>query len=99
MEDVRKKLGIIIESPYWDESFEKAIGEPAVPEWLTKGYLFELEEECGVLPKDSNIISFQEKYHSFPSKDSAKDAFLYVFGIKDTPVDEICLEDLPETIP
>ncbi len=49
-----------------------------------------------ILPKDSNIISFQEKYHSFPSKDSAKDAFLYVYGIKDTPVDEICLEDLPE---
>lgn len=55
-----------------------------------------MEEECGVLPKDSNIISFQEKYQSFHSKDSATDAFLYVFGIKETPVEEICLEELPE---
>lgn len=71
------------------------------PEITFKGFLIgcwmlspELKD---VLSPDSNIIAFQNKYEIFPLKNNAADAFLYVFDIKDTPVEEIDLASLPET--
>lgn len=50
MQDIRKILGLEIESPYWDEAFEKALKQPEIPEWLTEKYFRELHEETGILP-------------------------------------------------
>ncbi len=70
------------------------------PETTFKGFLIgcwmlspELKD---ILAPDSNIISFQSKYEIFPLKNNAADAFLYVFDIKDTLVEEIDLAALPE---
>lgn len=50
-----------------------------------------------ILPKESNIIEFQSKYNIFPEKSGAVDAFMYVFGFRGASVDEIDLQNLPET--
>ncbi len=51
---------------------------------------------CDLLKPESNILAFQSGYTVFPSKSSATDAFLYVFGIETSSVSEIDLESLPE---
>ena len=51
MADIRELLNIKLESPYFDESYAKALATPDVPEWLTEGYIRALHEECRVLPK------------------------------------------------
>ncbi len=50
MTDIRKILNVDIESPYWDEAYEKALKQPEVPEWLTEKYFRDLHEETGLLP-------------------------------------------------
>ena len=49
--DIRKKLNIDIESPYWDEALEQAKAMPAVPQWLTKEFLCDLEDDFAILGK------------------------------------------------
>ncbi|MBR7164531.1 MAG: hypothetical protein IKD21_06140 [Clostridia bacterium] len=56
MKDVRKQLGIQIESPFWDEAYQKALLEPMVPEWMTEGYVRRLHEECGIFPENLEVI-------------------------------------------
>lgn len=49
MEDVRKLLNVDIQSPYWQEAYEKALAEPEIPQWLTESYLRKLEDEKHIL--------------------------------------------------
>ena len=56
MQDVRDALGIKIESPYWDEAYEKALSEPLVPEWLTQEYIRNIHEKYGFFSKNLEII-------------------------------------------
>ena len=56
MQDIREKLNIKIESPYWDEAYKKALSEPEVPDWLTEGFIKKLNEEYDVVPKSYNIL-------------------------------------------
>lgn len=49
-----------------------------------------------LLKPESNILAFQNGYTVIPSKSSATDAFLYVFGIETGSVADIDLEKLPE---
>ncbi len=55
MQDVRKKLNIKIESPFWDEALKKAQNDPEVPEWLTQEYVSALEERFSILKE--NLLS------------------------------------------
>lgn len=50
-----------------------------------------------ILKKDSNILSFQDKYTLFPIKDPAVDVFRYVFDHAVSSVEEIEVSALPET--
>lgn len=45
MEDIRTVLQVKIESPYWDEAYEKALAEPEVPCWLDGAFLTKMQEE------------------------------------------------------
>lgn len=86
-----------------EESYElaKTLLPRCFPEYDFKGFLIgcwmlspELKD---ILPAESNIIEFQRKYEVFPLKNNAADAFMYVFGIENTPIDEIDYAALPET--
>ncbi len=54
--ELLKKLNIKITSPYWEEAYEKALKEPAVPEWLTESYLRGLHEEYGIFPQNLELL-------------------------------------------
>ncbi|MBR5543230.1 MAG: hypothetical protein IKU65_03955 [Oscillospiraceae bacterium] len=56
MSDVRKKLGIKFESPFWDEAYSLALSEPRIPEWLTEEYIRALHSECNALPKQLDVV-------------------------------------------
>lgn len=56
MQDIREILGIKIESPYWDEAYEKAISEPLVPEWLTEDYIKGIHEKYGYFKQNIDVI-------------------------------------------
>lgn len=56
MEDIRKKLNLNIESPYWDEAYAKALADDGIPEWLTEKYLRDLHEETELLPDVLDIL-------------------------------------------
>ena len=47
--DIRQKLNIELESPYWEEAVKKAQAMPAVPNWLTKEYVCSIDEEFELL--------------------------------------------------
>ena len=49
-----------------------------------------------ILPPTSNIVTFADRYTVFPIKNDAKDAFLYVFGIRGKEIKEIDFTALPE---
>lgn len=49
------------------------------------------------LKEDSNIVSFQQKYHLFPAKDTGADVFLYVFDKKVSSADEVDFSSLPQS--
>ena len=54
--ELLKKLNIKITSPYWEEAYESAVKEPAVPEWLTEDYLKGLDGEYGIFPKNLGLL-------------------------------------------
>ncbi|MBR3848169.1 MAG: hypothetical protein IKM21_02630 [Oscillospiraceae bacterium] len=56
MTDIREKLNLNIESPYWDEAYAKAIEDDGIPEWMTEKYLRELQEETGLIPDILDIL-------------------------------------------
>lgn len=56
MKDVRKILGVKIESPYWDEAFGKAQSEPVIPSWMTKEHIHSLHSDCGLLSDNIEAI-------------------------------------------
>ncbi len=60
--DIRRILGICIESSHWDEAYALAKKEPAVPEWLTEGYLNNLHAQYGVLPKSLEMLTTVVSY-------------------------------------
>ncbi len=85
-----------------ESAYQKArdIFTNCFPETHFKGFLIgcwmlspELKD---ILSPQSNIIEFQNKYEIFPLKNNAADAFMYVFGIKGTPIDQIDFANLPE---
>lgn len=49
-----------------------------------------------ILPCESNIIAFQERFTVFPAKSSALDVFLYVFGAEAQSVSDIAIHELAE---
>lgn len=49
-----------------------------------------------ILPEDSNIIGFQNKYIVFPAKDKAIDAYQYVYKVPQDKFSEIDIFSLPE---
>lgn len=51
MTDILRRLNATLESPYLEEACARAEKDPAVPEWLTEGYLLSLADEYGFLPK------------------------------------------------
>ena len=50
-----------------------------------------------ILSEESNIVSFQKKYITFPCKTSATDAYMYVFGFKGESLKELDFANLPES--
>lgn len=56
MQDIRKTLGIKIESPYWDKAYEKALSQPSIPEWLTVDYIREIHEKYGFFKQNIDVI-------------------------------------------
>ncbi len=71
------------------------------PEIKFKGFILNCwmlsPKLCDILPDSSNIILFRNKYNVFPIKNSAVDAYMYVFGFRGSSVDELNLNELPET--
>lgn len=51
MADIRELLNIKLESPYFDESYAKALADEGLPFWLTEKYIRTLNDVCRVLPK------------------------------------------------
>lgn len=49
MYDVRTKLGITVESPYWEKAYSRALSEPTIPEWLTEEFIHTMHRKYGVL--------------------------------------------------
>lgn len=49
-----------------------------------------------ILSPTSNIVAFAEDFTVFPIENNARDAFLYVFGIKGKTIPEIDFASLPE---
>ena len=49
-----------------------------------------------ILPPDSGIIQFQNKYTVFPAKDNAIDTIMYAFGVKENEVRSANIASLPE---
>ena len=49
--DIREDLGIKLASPYFEEAYQKALSEPALPVWLTEEYIHRLNDTYRVLPK------------------------------------------------
>lgn len=70
------------------------------PEYDFKGFLCRSWLLCPLfadfLPKASNIVQFQEKYHIFPAKSAATDVFLYVFNQEVTSADDVEFSQLAE---
>lgn len=56
MQDIREILGIKIESPYWDEAYEKATSDSVVPEWLSEKYIREIHEKYGFFKQNLEVI-------------------------------------------
>ncbi len=50
-----------------------------------------------ILPGESNIISFQNKYNIYPVKSTALDALMYVYNFRGASPDELDFASLPET--
>lgn len=46
--DIRQILGITFESPYWDEALAQATQMEAVPQWLTEGFVRQMEKEFDI---------------------------------------------------
>ena len=51
MEDIRRILKVNMESPFWDESYKKALAEPEVPRWLDGKFLTQMQREKNFLTK------------------------------------------------
>ncbi len=49
MYDVRTKLGIKVESRYWDDAYALALSETGTPEWLTEEFIRTMHDKYGVL--------------------------------------------------
>ena len=49
-----------------------------------------------ILPSESGIIQFQDKYTVFPAKDNAIDTIMYAFGVKENEVRSTDITTLPE---
>ena len=49
-----------------------------------------------ILPSESGIIQFQDKYTVFPAKDNAIDTVMYVFIVKEQNVRSTDISTLPE---
>ena len=90
MEDVRRTLGVKIESPYWDEAYSKALKETQVPEWMTREYIRSLHDDYGLFPtyidyilavaeevsKDASLCLLAKTLaHILSTKKDFKDAF------------------------
>lgn len=56
MSDVRDLLSIKIESPYWEDSYNAALSDPLLPDWLSDDFILRLRDEYAVLPKMHEII-------------------------------------------
>lgn len=55
--DIRKTLHIEMDSPFWDEALEKAKNAAAVPQWLTDGYITDLERDFALFGNRADMIS------------------------------------------
>lgn len=90
MQDIREILGIKIESPYWNDAYEKALSEPLIPQWLTEDYIRSIHEKYGFFKKNlETIISAilhitkvpelcilaKTLYHILETKKNFEDAF------------------------
>ena len=47
--DIRQKLNIELESPFFDEALEQALAMPAVPQWLTEEFINKVEADFSLL--------------------------------------------------
>lgn len=78
----------------------KEIFERCYPEIRFKGFhlfCWMLSPELrDILPAESGIIQFQDKYTVFPAKDNAVDAIMYAFSIKEQDVPLVNIKELPE---
>jgi hypothetical protein len=54
--DIRETLNVKIESPFWDEAYEKALSEKGTPEWLTPEFINMLNEDYGVLQRTYDVV-------------------------------------------
>ena len=83
MIDIRKKLNIKIESPYWDAAYSKAISKPMVPEWLTEKYIRSLHNKTGALPKNlEKVVSIIPYVTAVPELCILAKTLYHIIGTK-----------------
>ena len=54
--DIRQKLNIELESPFFDEALETAKAMPAVPQWLTPEFIYEFEKDYDILGQYKDAV-------------------------------------------
>lgn len=97
MEDVRRLLGIKIESTYWDEAYAKAKKDPQVPEWMSQEYIRSLHDDYGLFPTYIDyVLTTAKQVSQKPELCLLAKTLAYILSTKKSFSDAFTEFELPE---
>lgn len=96
MKNICEKLGIEIESPFFDEAYNKALKSKNIPNWLAKEYILRLNEEWDVFPKFlDKILLALDKVLENPDLVIFAKTLYYIIDLSPTRAETFKKLDLP----